>query len=212
MSHGLTGERHLGRPGQNDEDRLRCDQYKSTHQCVREHVLSVVIDQRVAAKFLSELVKHTDLTAEADSVLLALRCNSDARKLHLVPVLQTHLGSPEEGCDMNRTQFHSLFHFFMGFLPATLCLTPSKWIFETSVPRPELCSGPLKLVVTVPETRQSGKKRVELKIWGADNNHRWGHITKHHLGEAFHIRKSEVLYAGNVVLSTDTKKPRKPHK
>lgn len=84
--------------------------------------------------------------------------------------------------------------------------TPSKWIFKTSVPRPELCSGPLKLVVTVPETCQSRKKGVEFKIWGADNNRRWGHITKHHLREALHICNSEVLYAGNKVLSTDTKK------
>lgn len=87
----------------------------------------------------------------------------------------------------------------------------SKWILKTSIPRLELCSGPLKLVVTVPETCQSREKGVVLGVWGADDNHHWGHITKHHLREAHHICKSEVLYAadshgGNMVLNNDTEK------
>lgn len=100
------------------------------------------------------------------------------------------------------------FNFISNYISCTLLnlKSPSKWTLKTSIPRPELCSGPLKLVVTVPETCQSRKKGVELKIWGADNNCRWGHITKHHLREALHICKSEVLYAGNTVLNKDTKK------
>lgn len=66
---------------------------------------------------------------------------------------------------------------------------------KACIPRPELCSGPLKLVVAVPETCQSREKGVELGVWGADDNRHWGHITEDHLREAVHISKSEVLYA-----------------
>lgn len=61
-------------------------------------------------------------------------------------------------------------------------------------------------MVTVPETWQSREKGVELGVWGADDNRRWGHETKHHLREALHISKSEVLYAEN---QTDRERPGK---
>lgn len=47
----------------------------------------------------------------------------------------------------------------------------------------------------MPETCQSREKGVELRVWGTDDNSHWGHVTKHHLREALHISKSEVLYA-----------------
>ena len=68
---------------------------------------------------------------------------------------------------------------------------------QRTVPGSELCSGPLKLVVTVPKTHQSMEEGVELRVWGADNYCHWGHVTKHNLREALHISKSQVLYTGH---------------
>lgn len=64
-------------------------------------------------------------------------------------------------------------------------------------------------MVTVPETCQSRQKTVELRVWGADDNCNWGHVTKDHLREALHINKGEMLYAadsqgGKMVISNGT--------
>lgn len=89
--------------------------------------------------------------------------------------------------------------FIERYLTVLVCfrvdLSAGKW--KTSIPGLELCSGPFKLVVTVPETCQSGEKGVELTVWGTDDNRHWGHVTKHHLGEELHISMSEVLYAAD---------------
>lgn len=81
-----------------------------------------------------------------------------------------------------------------------------------SIPGLELCSGPLKLVVTVPETCQTREKGVELRVRGADDNRHWGHVTKYHLREALHISKCEVLYAadsqGENMINNDTQRNR----
>lgn len=87
---------------------------KSTHQCVWKHILSIVTIQHVAGISPSKPVKHTNLGAEADSLLLAWWCLSNTSKVHLITVLQTHLKSPEDGFNVNRIQFKSLL-FIKGY-------------------------------------------------------------------------------------------------
>lgn len=50
-------------------------------------------------------------------------------------------------------------------------------------------------MVTVSEAGESRKKGIELHVRGANDNHRWAHITKHYLREVLHICESEVLNA-----------------
>lgn len=54
----------------------------------------------------------------------------------------------------------------------------------------------------MPVTGHSRHEDVELRVWGADDDHLWGHVTKYHLREELHISRSEVLNAAH----TDNKK------
>lgn len=176
-------------------------------------------------------MEHTNLGAEADSLLLAGWRLSNTSELHLVTVLQTHLQSPEERCNVNTIQFKSLL-LIEEYITLLMCFRVDLSISirclyhvhqrhqlcafhytrkkpengKTSIPGLELCSGPLKLVITVSETCRSREKRVELRVWSTDDHRYWGHVTKHHLREALHVSQSEVLYAadsqgGNMVIS-----------
>lgn len=74
-----------------------------------------------------------------------------------------------------------------------ICMTKKK----VNVPGSKLCSGPFKFVVAVPVTGHSRHEDVELRVWGADDDHLWGHVTKYHLREELHISRSEVLNAAH---------------
>lgn len=81
---------------------------------------------------------------------------------------------------------------------ALICDTLRHFIFVkqiNSVPGFELRSAPLKLVITVPETRQSRQKDVELRVRSADDDVHRAHVTKNHRREALHVGQSEVLDA-----------------
>lgn len=69
------------------------------------------------------------------------------------------------------------------------------WKGKIYIPRLELCSGPLKLMVAVSKTDEPREEGVELNVWGTDDDHCWDHVTKHHSREVGQIFKSEVLDA-----------------
>lgn len=68
--------------------------------------------------------------------------------------------------------------------------------YKKDIPRLELSSGPLKLMVIMSKAGESREEGIELSIGGADDGDRWDHVTKHHIGKLLQIWKSEVLDAG----------------
>lgn len=87
---------------------------KSTHQCVWKQIFVIITTQHVAAISLHEPVKNTNLGAVANTLLLAWWCLSNTSELHLITVVQTHLQSPEEGCNVNN--IHLILYCFLTVL------------------------------------------------------------------------------------------------
>lgn len=80
----------------------------TTHQCVWQHIFCIITKQPVAAIYPPEPVKHTNLGAEADSLLLSWRCLSNTSVLHLIAIVRTHFMSPGNRCNFNTIQLKSL--------------------------------------------------------------------------------------------------------
>ncbi len=87
-----------------------------THQCVWKHILCIITKQHVAAVSPFEPLKHTNLGTEANCLLLPWWCLSNTGELHIIPKLQAHLQSPEEGCIIHRIQLKSDFEAVICFM------------------------------------------------------------------------------------------------
>jgi len=90
---------------------------KVTHQSVWKHILGLLTKQHVVVvvPFSPEPVKHTDLGAEADALVLVRRRLSDPGELHLVAVIQTHPQSPEGGGGVRKSMF-TIFTSVLGWI------------------------------------------------------------------------------------------------